>query len=380
MARERLYSIHGTGPDAVGLVGRITQEIARHKGNIIDLRQDVLHGLFIIYAVVDLSESILRIDEFTGIINQLSEDTGIALRVDNYNPVARNPEKKNMLLILLGTDRVGIIASISRLLGKYSINIEFSRNIGREGVFLMELMTDVSLCTIPIENVKSTVGSTMAQMGIKALFQTDQVFNKKKRVLLFDIALNLMDEPQRSEIVQQAGLDTTDLNRLLSDESGTSVAKRLEGLPCATYDPIVAAVHATSDTMELLQTLKTMGYVTGLISSASSFFVERLASKLGIEHYYGIPYSIDDDTQCFTGSIEGDFTGIDRQRIIAGIVEREGIAHDDATIINAGSRHSLPGIHPVFNIGTILDLYNRHSISKHLLNALIASFGTGHVE
>ncbi|MBN1307224.1 MAG: hypothetical protein JXA18_04865 [Chitinispirillaceae bacterium] len=380
MTCERLYSIHGTGPDTVGLVGRIAREIARHNGNIVDLRQDVLHGLFIMYAVVDLSESPMRIDEFAGIIKRLSEDTGIALRVDNYTPIARTPEKKNMLLILLGNDRMGIIASIAQLLGNYSINIEFARTIGREGVFLMELMTDISLCTIPLDNVKSTVGSSMAQMGIKALFQTDQVFNKKKRVLLFDIELNLMDDSQRSEMVRQAGLDGADLNRLLSDKTGTSVAKRLEGLPRATYDSIVAAVHATSDTVELLQTLKIMGYVLGLISSASSIFVERLSSKLGIEHCCGIPYGVDDDTQCFTGSIESDFNGIDRQRIIAGIVAREGIAYEDATIINAETRNSLPGIHPVFNIGMMLDLYNRHSVSKPLLNALIASFGTGNVE
>ena len=150
MARERLFIIHGMGPDAVGLVGRITREIATHNGNIVDLKQDVLHGLFIIYLVVDLSDTPLRIEEFNTVIDRLSEDTGITLQVDTYNPVARNPEKKNMLLILLGADHPGIIASISQLLGNYGINIEFAGNIGREGVFLMELMTDISACTIPV--------------------------------------------------------------------------------------------------------------------------------------------------------------------------------------------------------------------------------------
>ncbi len=380
MSHERLFIIHGMGPDAVGLVGRITQEVAQNKGNIVDLRQDVLHGLFIIYTVVDLSDSPLRLDEFTSIINQLSENTGIALQVNNYNPIARNPDKKNMLLILLGADRAGIIASISQLLGKYSINIEFARNIGREGVFLMELMTDISSCTIPLDNARTTISSAMAQMGIKALFQTDDVFNKKKRVILFDIALNMMDASQRSEIMQQAGLDPSELNRLLADDTGRSIAKMLEGFSCVTYDSVIESVHATSDTVELLQTLKTMGYSIGLISSASSVFVERLSSILSIDHGYGIPYQIDDDTQTFTGSLENDFTGIDRQRIIASIFARENITRDDVTVINAGSRHGLPGIHPVFNLGRMLELYNRHSISKKLLYPLIASFGTGPVE
>lgn len=375
MARERLFIIHGTGPDAVGLVGRITAEIARQKGNIVDLRQDVLHGLFIIYAVVDLAESLLRIEEFTRIIKQLSEDTGITLRVDNYNPVARSPEKKNMLLILIGSDHVGIIASISQLLGKYGINIEFARNIGREGVFLMELMTDIGSCSLPIDNVKSTVAAAMAQSGIKALFQTEQAFLKKKRVILFDIATNLMDEQQRGEIVKQASLDGADLLKLLADETGRSTALRLEGIPLAIYESVVASVQATSDTEELLQTLKTMGYVVGLLAPASSLFLERLSTKLGIDHCFGIPYEIDEDARTFTGAIEGGFSGIDRRGSIEAIIAKEKISPDDITVINSGRGRSLPGVHPVFDLGAVLDLYNRHGISKERLNALIASFG-----
>ena len=375
MARERLFIIHGMGPDAVGLIGKITEELAQHKGNIVDLRQDVLHGLFIVYLVVDLSESSLRIDDFSQLIARLSEDTGIALQVENYNPVARNPQKKNMLMILLGADHPGIITSISQLLGKYSINIEFASTIGREGVFLMELMTDISACSIPLENVMNTVRATMERQGIKTLFQSEQVFNKKKRVILFDITTGLMDDQQHVEVIRQAALDQSILDRLCSDESARSIATALEGLARATYASMIAGVHATPDTMELLQTLKTMGYAIGLITSSSQLLSEQLVKNLGIDYCFGIPYEIDDDTQCFTGSVGFEFTGINRQEIIRSVVVREGIAPDDVTIINTGVRQQLPGIHPVFDLGTILDLYNKKSISKELLTAVLASFG-----
>jgi ACT domain-containing protein len=377
MARERLVILHGMGPDAVGLVGKITQEIARHNGNIIDLRQDVLHGLFIIYVVVDLTESQLRIEEFSDITRRISQDIGIALQADNYNPVARNPEKKNLLLILIGNDHPGIIAAISQLLGKYGINIEFARNISREGVFLMELMTEVSACTIPLDNVKTTVTAAMALTGIKTLFQTEQVFNKKKRVIVFDITGNLMDQSQRQELIHQVSLDEATLKNLLADPTGQLAARDLEGMPAATYDAIIAAAEATSDTVELLQTLKTMGYVIGLIAPASALFLETLSRKLRVDYSFGIPYEIDDDTRVFTGAIEGSFSGIDRQAVIASIVAKEKIDHDDITIINSGVAGTLPGIHPIFDLKILLDLYNRHSVSKSLLAAIIASFGSG---
>ena len=52
-----LYIVYGIGADSVGLVGAITSPISQVKGNIVDMRQDVMHGLFTIYLVVDLAKA-----------------------------------------------------------------------------------------------------------------------------------------------------------------------------------------------------------------------------------------------------------------------------------------------------------------------------------
>ena len=82
MAGERLYIVQGRGNDAVGLVGRITSAISGVGGNVLDLRQDVLHGLFTVHLVVDLSGTEVRVDDFRDLIQQLGEDTGLVLAVD----------------------------------------------------------------------------------------------------------------------------------------------------------------------------------------------------------------------------------------------------------------------------------------------------------
>ena len=138
MTQQRLFVVHGMGSDAVGLVGRITAPIAQAKGNIQDLRQDVLHGLFTIYMVVDLTRSRLEPEGFLRMIDEISEDTGLRITAQRYSPVPRRPEKQNLLMILVGIDKPGIIATSSALLGKYNANIEFAQTIAREGIFLME--------------------------------------------------------------------------------------------------------------------------------------------------------------------------------------------------------------------------------------------------
>ena len=150
---------------------QITAPIARAKGNIVDLRQDVLHGLFTIYMVVDLSGSQLTAKKLQTLIDQIGEQTGLELTASPYRPVARRPDKKNLLMICIGRDKPGIIASSAEMLGKYNANIELAQTIGREGIFVMELITDVSHCTLPLANLQQTIRKKMAAMSIRTIFQ-----------------------------------------------------------------------------------------------------------------------------------------------------------------------------------------------------------------
>src|SRR6056297_1892404 len=105
---QQSFIVHGMGPDAVGLVGKITAPISEINGNILDLRQDVLHGLFTIYLIIDLSESSAGSDQLTETVEAIGQQTGLALTVKPYNPTARAADKTNLLMILIGRDKPGI--------------------------------------------------------------------------------------------------------------------------------------------------------------------------------------------------------------------------------------------------------------------------------
>ena len=208
---QNLYIVFGTGPDAVGLVEKVTAPVAAIQGNIVDLRQDVLHGLFTLFMVVDLTRATLPAEGVAALVARISEETGLDLAVDRYQPVARGTERRNLLMILLGRDRPGIIAAVAGLLRTYTINIEISEMIAREGVFLMELMVDLSHCVIPLTNLMGELRRAMGELGIETLFQSEDVFNKRKRVLLFDLHASLMDAATRTEILRLAGISPAEL-------------------------------------------------------------------------------------------------------------------------------------------------------------------------
>jgi phosphoserine phosphatase len=380
MSRQNFYIIHGMGNDTVGLVGNITTPIAAKGGNIVDLRQDVLHGLFTIYLVVDLADSELRFESLKEMINTIAEDTGLRLSVEHYHPVARNPEKKNILIILIGGDKPGIIASISQTLGNYKANIESAQNIGREGLFLMELLTDVSHCTLPMDNLKKVIKQKMDEKGITVIFQTEDVFNKKKRVILFDINHCLIPVDTQAEILKQSGLTSEDLNSAYPTGDPVIVlskaAKLLEGLSADVINTIAKGIYVEAGTMELLQTLKIMGYKIGVVSNGFSVFAEVLARKLGLDYSYGVGLRIDDDSRTVSGLIAAEEV-INRSINVLQeqIAQKEYIEKDDVTVVSDKNLPIMPGLRIEISLEMILDMVNKHVISKDNLIGLLGSFG-----
>ena len=379
---EKLYILFGTGPDAVGLVQRITTPIAAIGGNVMDLRQDVLHGLFTVFLVVDFAESETSAEEIERLVGEISGQTGLDLRVENYQPVARSAERVNLLLILVGRDRPGIIAAVSECLSSYRVNIELSQMIARESIFLMELLVDIRLSTLPLENLCSTLRENMAGLGISALFQDSDVFNKKKRVLLFELAGSLMDGATRDEILRQSGISQQDFRAVYPDGDPAAclaaALERLEGLPVEVLDKLALAASPTPGTAELIQTLKTMGYQVAVAAGAFSPVTERLREHLALDHCHGVEAPVDEDAMTFAGEPSGEAPAApDHERIVASLSAGAGVAREDITLVSdQGFGDSAPpGIHLVFDTRLFLDFLNQHVLSRESLVGVLGAFG-----
>lgn len=382
MAQPKLYLIHGMGSDSIGLVEKITSPIAAIKGNIVDLRQDVMHGLFIINLVVDLSQSTIPLYEFQKIIDKISEETGLTLYLNAYRPIPRDLTKNNILLILLGYDAIGIIAAVTDVLKRYSINIEFSQMIAREGVFLMELLVDISHSTIPVENLKQTLTETMKAMNISTMFQLKDVFNKKKRIIVFDYSKSLMSIDDKNDLCKLSGIKQKELDQIYPPDNFAECmkisAKLLEGIPEDVITTIIKNTIVSSSTIELFQTLKTMGYRIVLATNAFDIFIDHLKEKFGLAHAFGCPLIINDDRKCLTGEIDADFfLPGRREAYIAEIISKEQVSAEDVTTISDMHNHinGKPGMGISVGIKTILECYNQHIISRENLLGLLGFFG-----
>lgn len=376
---EKLYVVYGAGPDSVGLVERITASVAEVGGNIIDLRQDVLHGLFTVSLVVDMGAGTLRLEQFRERMREVSEDTGLDLHTDKYVPAARGVETRKLLLVLVGRDRAGIVSRVSHDLSAHEINIEFSRMTAREDVFLMELVTDVSQSTLPQGNLEAVVREHMASVGISSMFQGSDVYNPKKRVILFSISGSLIAPEVLAETLEQAGIDRSLVAGGDSAvETLRAAAARLDRLPVEVFRNVVRAVRVTPGTRELVQSLKRMGYRVALAAHAFSPVTDFLKEELGLDHAFGPSLPVDDDSQAIMGELaQAEFPALEGGRVMARLAAREGVEREDISIIHDRAEDTCapPGIRVDFDMRLALDYLNQHILDHDTLAGALGSFG-----
>jgi phosphoserine phosphatase len=149
-------------------------------------------------------------------------------------------------------------------------------------------------------------------------------------------------------------------------------------MPLSVIDTLMTTIEITQGTLELLQTLKIMGYKIGLISNGFSFFTNTIKSRIGIDYACGFELPVDDDIQAIVGDLPvGLMQPLERPKIIANIMRAEGINEEDITIISDTDIDfpTTPGIRLNFNMKVFLDLLNQHALSCESLTGLLRSFG-----
>jgi predicted amino acid-binding ACT domain protein len=91
--------------------------------------------------------------------------------------------KKELLFItVIGQDKKGIVASISTLLFKQSINIEDISQKVIEGYFVMNMLVDVASSSVPMEKTRKDLEKLGEKLGLSIQLHHENIFKAMHRV------------------------------------------------------------------------------------------------------------------------------------------------------------------------------------------------------
>jgi phosphoserine phosphatase len=152
----------------------------------------------------------------------------------------------------------------------------------------------------------------------------------------------------------------------------------LAGLPVSSLESVAARIQLTPGARTFVRTLKKMGMKIGIVSGGFTWFTDRLAKDLGLDHAYANELEIKDDR--LTGGIIG--APVDRSRkaeILTEIARQEGIALDQVVAIGDGANDldmlATAGLGIAFNAKPVVRDAAHSAVSVPYLDAILFVLG-----
>jgi len=381
--------INVSGKDRVGVISDISGVLARNGVNIIDIGHTVIHKMFSMFMIVDVSGSHVSYRELKGVLCRLGKKRSFDIemnRLENGADVkSRGSQgKSHYMLSVLARDRVGIVYDISKCLSQEGVNILRIALVARDNLITIEMLVDIGAKSA--SDVRRVLRGKGGSLGLDIVFLREDVFKREKRLVVFDMDSTIVDAEVIDEVAKRVGIDceVKALTRQAMDgeidfkESLRRRVKLLSGLSESVLKDVYDNLRLTPGACELVRALKVQGYKVALVSGGFTYFTDRLNDVLHFDHVYANKLVIRNGK--VTGEIEGDI--IDERRkgeIIDELMREYGLAREQVVAVGDGAndRQMLQnaGLGIAFNAKDALKKVSSGSISKENLVGILDVLG-----
>ena len=87
-------------------------------------------------------------------------------------------DDNKIIITVSGNDKVGIVASVSAILAKHSVNIEDIKQTLMQGHFVMFMLCDISSANVNFKNLKNILINEGNAMELEIWVQKKGIFEK----------------------------------------------------------------------------------------------------------------------------------------------------------------------------------------------------------
>ncbi|KAF2875582.1 HAD-like domain-containing protein [Massariosphaeria phaeospora] len=184
------------------------------------------------------------------------------------------------------------------------------------------------------------------EWNVEAVFQSDTVFRRHKRLAIFDMDSTLIQQEVIDEIARLIGVEAqvsaitaAAMNGELDFEA--SLRRRcalLKGVPSSVWDTLKPRITLNEGVRELISALKRLGFKTAVLSGGFTPLTGWMATQLGLDYAFANHLVVSADGQTLTGELTGEIVHAEKKRQhVLEIAEREGILLDQVLVVGDGA-------------------------------------------
>lgn len=360
MEQIELILINISGYDRPGVTSALTDILARHHAQILDIGQaDIHHSLslgILIKTVSDRSGDIMKDLLFKCYeLNVQIRFTPVA--VNEYEQWVGMQGKNRWIITILGRRLTARhIAAVSAEIARQQLNIDgIQRLTGRMPLSENEEPRSKSCVEfsvrgnpIDIDGMRERFLSLSQTEQFDISLQEDNVFRRCRRLICFDMDSTLIETEVIDELADRAGVgaevraitESAMRGEIDFSESFKRRVALLRGLDESVMREIAENLPITEGLERMMNVLQRTGYKTAILSGGFTYFGNYLKDKFGFDYVYANELEIEDGK--LTGRYVGDIVDGKRKaellRIIAQ-VEKINIAQ---TIAVGDGANDLP--------------------------------------
>ncbi len=313
------------GRDQIGLTAQITEILARHDAQILDIGQADIHSTLSLGILVRIDEasSGQMMKELLFKTTQLGVTIGFEpVSDDDYEAWAGRQGRNRYILTVIGRSlSAEQIHAAAQVISRHGLNIDaIKRLTGRMSVkhpernvrACVEFSVRGFLSADDRISLQRNLMTMSEESGMDFSFPRDDMYRRMRRLICFDMDSTLIqaeciDElARRHGVYEQVAAITERAMRGEIDfkESFTERVALLKGLDISVMHDIAEHLPITEGTDRLMSVLKTCGYKIAILSGGFTFFGEYLQRRYGIDYVYANELEVGED-----GRLTGRYVG-----------------------------------------------------------------------
>lgn len=398
---KEILLVNVSGEDRPGITTAVTSVLAQYGVNILDIGQSVIHD----HLSLGILAQIPRSHEVTPVLKDILSRLHKMDVQAKFEPVSEasyarwvshQGKPRHIVTLLARLITAEHIARVTEVTAAEGLNIDqISRLSGRITLENLDRpeASGKACVEFSIRGEGRDIGAyrkslleLSSRMNVDLAYQEDTVYRRHRRLVVFDMDSTLIEGEVIDELANEAGVGeavAAITARAMAGEIDFQQSFRervamLKDLDVKVLHRIAGRLCLSEGAEHLVQTLKTLGYKTAILSGGFTFFAEQIRQRLDIDYMFA------NELDLANGRVSGEVRGqiVDGQRkaeLLQELASRENVSLEQVVAVGDGANDlpmlSIAGLGIAYRAKPVVRANAKQAISNLGLDGVLYLMG-----
>ncbi|WP_323789416.1 phosphoserine phosphatase SerB [Psychroserpens sp.] len=384
-----IFLMNISGQDKPGLTSSLMGVLSQYGAKILDIGQANIHDTLSLGFMFEIESGLNSSSVLKDLLFKAYE-LGVTAKfspisLDNYEKWVNLQGKDRYIVTILGEKlSAEQISQVTKVISDKNLNIDaIKRLTGRMSLVNEEKYPRASIQLSIRGKIDCKADFTEKFMQISRdldvdiAFQEDNIFRRNRRLVCFDMDSTLIQAEVIDKLAELAGVgpevkaitESAMQGDIDFNESFIKRMKLLKGLKEDVLHDVAVNLPITKGAKRLIDTLKSYGFKTAILSGGFTYFGNYLKEELGMDYVYANELEIKDGV--LTGGYIGEIVdGTKKAGYLKEIAKMEGIDISQTIAVGDGANDL-----PMLNLAGLGIAFHAKPTVKDNAQSSISSIG-----